>query len=375
MTNVATVCLLSSLTVVFLLLQWPNEANPDEWNAFSDEEVEHSFSWMSMLRRILLLLLTVIGGPLALMVLQQRQILYRPEVARMRVSRGQKSKPMSWGLEHEEFFLSSRDGTKLHTWLLYSQREAKAPRPAVLFFHSNAGDIPQRLDFFSRLCRHLDVVILAMEYRGFGRSDDAEMSEESFVEDAACAYQWLVNYASRETSGVDPQQLYLFGRSLGGCVAVRLVTHLLGMDPAARSPPQPLELSKARLPLPAGILIENSPSSIADVATHLMPFLKCLPKRILAWPVLLDEWRSNDWLDWIGQTLSKEQRSLRLCLLSAVHDKVVPVSCMEELFRVGQKHQSLDVSFHSFQRGEHMSTYLLAGERYWQALRIFLQRE
>lgn len=25
------------------------------------------------------------------------------------------------------------------------------------------------------------VVILAMEYRGFGRSDDAEMSEESFV--------------------------------------------------------------------------------------------------------------------------------------------------------------------------------------------------
>lgn len=26
-------------------------------------------------------------------------------------------------------------------------------------------------------------------------------------------------------------------------------------------------------------------------------------------------------------------------------------------------------------RGEHMSTYLLAGERYWQALRIFLQRE
>lgn len=35
---------------------------------------------------------------------------------------------------------------------------------------------------------------------------------------------------------------------------VRLVTHLLGMDPAARSPPQPLELSKARLPLPAGIL-------------------------------------------------------------------------------------------------------------------------
>lgn len=35
---------------------------------------------------------------------------------------------------------------------------------------------------------------------------------------------------------------------------VRLVTHLLGMDPAARSPPQPLELSKARLPLPAGTL-------------------------------------------------------------------------------------------------------------------------
>ena len=40
----AEVCLLSSLTVVFLLLQWPNEPNPDEWNAFSDEETA-GFVW------------------------------------------------------------------------------------------------------------------------------------------------------------------------------------------------------------------------------------------------------------------------------------------------------------------------------------------
>ncbi|CAK8993989.1 unnamed protein product [Durusdinium trenchii] len=212
-----------------------------------------------------------------------------------------------------------------------------------------------------------------MEYRGFGRSADGGISEKSFVEDAACAYNWLVNYASTEKSCVDPARLFIFGRSLGGCVAAPRTCGPAGarrVFPACLQTQRPGE--KQPLPLPAGVLIENSPSCIADMAMHLMPFLRILPRRLLSWPVLLDEWRSNDWLNWIGSALSSQKKSLRICLLSAAHDKVVPASCMEELRDVGGKHKSLDISFHSFQRGEHMSTYLLAGDRYWQALRNFI---
>ncbi|OLP89936.1 Alpha/beta hydrolase domain-containing protein 13 [Symbiodinium microadriaticum] len=51
-------------------------------------------------------------------------------------------------------------------------KQEERRRPAILFFHSNAGDISQRLDFFKRCCRNLDVVVLAMEYRGYGRSEN-----------------------------------------------------------------------------------------------------------------------------------------------------------------------------------------------------------
>lgn len=384
MTSLVAVCILGVLTLVAFNFQ-SAEPKIDTWKdfeAFEDEELEGpalSWLWMlQLLQRIVVLLLAVIGGPLVMIVLQQRSILYRPEVAGRRISTGQKANPVAWGLDYESFFFTSRDGTKLHAWLLSSRKEVEVKKPAILFFHSNAGDIPQRLDFFSRMCRQLNVVILAMEYRGFGRSDDAEISEESMVEDASCAYQWLVNYAVVDSSQVDPEQIYVFGRSLGGCVTVRLVSWLLGVDGSARSPPTETETetstssTSSKLPLPAGIVLENSPNCIADVATHMLPFLRLVPRSLLTWPLLLDEWRSSDWLDWIGQVLSKDAKSLQVCLLSAAQDKVVPPSCMEDLRRVGQKHRSLEVSFHSFQRGDHMGTYLLAGEHYWHCLRHFL---
>lgn len=370
MSSFVAVCFLGVATFLLGLQLSIPRADFEDLEDF-DDDADYN-SWISMCQKFLILLMAVILVPLAMIVLQQRNILYRPIVAGRRVSIGHKSNPAAWGLEHEGFFLSSRDGTKLNAWLLYPQKGAQTKRPALLFFHSNAGDIPQRLDFFSQLCRQLNVVILAMEYRGFGRSADGGISEKSFVEDAACAYNWLVNYASTEKSCVDPARLFIFGRSLGGCVAVRLLTFLLGASAGSNCPEEmrrgadsaggPGE--KQPLPLPAGVLIENSPSCIADMAMHLMPFLRILPRRLLSWPVLLDEWRSNDWLNWIGSALSSQKKSLRICLLSAAHDK--------ELRDVGGKHKSLDISFHSFQRGEHMSTYLLAGDRYWQALRNFI---
>eukprot|EP00435_Cladocopium_sp_Y103_P032452 s2342_g8.t1 len=180
-TSLVAVCILGVLTLVVFNFQ-TTEPKIDGWNDFEDEELERpALSWLWMLQRIVLLLLAVIGGPLVMIILQQRSILYRPEVAGRRISTGQKANPLAWGLDHEGFFFTSRDGTKLHAWLLYSRKEVKVKKAAILFFHSNAGDIPQRLDFFSRMCRQLNVVILAMEYRGFGRSDDAEISEEAFV--------------------------------------------------------------------------------------------------------------------------------------------------------------------------------------------------
>ncbi|CAE7359187.1 WAV2, partial [Symbiodinium necroappetens] len=202
-------------------------------------------------------------------------------------------------------------------------------------------------------------------------------SEPAFVEDAAAAYEWLVTYATSENSVVDPSRIFVFGRSLGGCVTVRLVAHLLGASPHLR---QPLGCAQSpTLPLPAGLILENSPSSISAVVRHLLPPLRWLPPSLLSWPLLLDEWRSRDWLDWIGGGLAelpeRPKARLAVCLLSAASDQVVPPSCMSDLCHTAQSHgATLNTWFHSFARGEHMNTYILAGDAYWDPLNDFVHR-
>lgn len=58
--------------------------------------------------------------------------------------------------------------------------------------------------------------VLAIDYRGFGRSSDRLPSEASVYEDAEAAWRWLAARAP------DARRRVIFGHSLGGAVAVEL---------------------------------------------------------------------------------------------------------------------------------------------------------
>merc|ERR1711879_908760 len=99
-------------------------------------------------------------------------------------------------------------GTHLHSWLITQedQKQQKnaddsTPRPfTVLYFHGNAGNIGHRMKNFHDMYEKLGVNILALEYRGFGDSEDGEgPCETGLLMDALAAYRWLVKNAG--TSG------------------------------------------------------------------------------------------------------------------------------------------------------------------------------
>jgi pimeloyl-ACP methyl ester carboxylesterase len=61
--------------------------------------------------------------------------------------------------------------------------------------------------------------VLAIDYRGFGRSTDQLPSEQTANEDAHAAWHWLARtYPSAKR--------YIFGHSLGGAIAVQLATEV-----------------------------------------------------------------------------------------------------------------------------------------------------
>ena len=106
-------------------------------------------------------------------------------------------------------------GPKLHAlWLAGPTRHA----PVLLYLHGARRNVDSST-FRIRHMREFGLAVLAIDYRGFGRSTEALPSEATVAEDAHAAWKWIA--ATHPT-----QDRYIFGHSLGGAIAVRLATEV-----------------------------------------------------------------------------------------------------------------------------------------------------
>jgi fermentation-respiration switch protein FrsA (DUF1100 family) len=88
-------------------------------------------------------------------------------------------------------------------------------RPAILYFHGNAGNVFHRYSYGLLLYQKGYNVLMA-EYRGYGNST-GKTTEKGIYRDAEAANLFLM-----EELGYEQDQINLIGRSLGTAVAVNL---------------------------------------------------------------------------------------------------------------------------------------------------------
>lgn len=121
--------------------------------------------------------------------------------------------PKSLGLVYEDVFFPAPDGSRLHGWFIRSSSPGKG---TVLHLHGNAANISNHLPLVAWLPAQ-GFNVLMFDYRGFGKSQ-GKPTLDGVVQDARAALNAL-----RARADVDPNRIVVYGHSLGGATALRLL--------------------------------------------------------------------------------------------------------------------------------------------------------
>jgi len=202
-----------------------------------------------------------VGLPLIAYLAQDALIFYRQPLPEARRADVAKRFPAV-----QEVFLQAKDGTKLQAWY------AKAGSPLVMYFGGNAEEVSWMLDETGNTP---GVSWLLVDYRGYGLSEGAP-GEGALVSDAL---QWFDH--AMAFPGVDPKQIFVFGRSLGSGVAVALAAQRPVAGAILATPYDSLAAVAKRhyWYLPVDLLLKHRFDSIALAPTLKQPLLCLIAER------------------------------------------------------------------------------------------------
>ncbi|KAL1808881.1 alpha/beta hydrolase domain-containing protein WAV2 [Daucus carota subsp. sativus] len=289
------------------------------------------------------LILYGIGGILAtsvgLLVAFQEKLIYVPVVPGL--TKSYPITPARLRLLYEDVWLRSSDGVKLHAWFIKLAPDSRGP--TIVFFQENAGNIAHRLEMVRIMLQRLQCNVFMLSYRGYGASDGFP-SQEGIINDSQAALDHLI-----QRTDIDKSRLVVFGRSLGGAVGAVL----------CKNNPDKI----------GALILENTFTSILDMAGVLLPFLRYfIGGSSSKGPKVLNRFVRSPWstIDVVGQIKQP------ILFLSGLRDEMVPPTHMQMLYAKAAAHNR-SCQFVDFPNGMHMDTWISGGDHYWRTIQSFLE--
>jgi len=229
--------------------------------------------------------------------------------------------PDSFGLQAEDCYFTSSDGVRLHGWFFANENAIAT----LIWCHGNAGNISDRL-YDLVLLSKLPINIFIFDYRGYGRSEGSP-NEKGIYLDAETAFDYMTS-----RNDVDKNKIIIFGRSLGGAVAVDLATKRSGV----------------------GLILEATFTSAKDMAKSSFGFL----------PV-----------HYIMKTKLSSITKIRgieipVLVAHGTSDRTVPFKLGRQLFEAANEPKE----FYEIQNADHNDTFVVGGKFYLERLFKFIDR-
>ena len=132
--------------------------------------------------------------------------------------------PKKLGLTPKEVAFDSEDGEKIHAWLFEAKQQPA--KGTILFFHGNAENLTAHYVQLSWLPAE-GYNYLIFDYPGYGRSS-GHATEEGTIKAGYAALKWVHQY--------DPRPLIIYGQSLGGAIAQRVILDQKDQIPIRHTP-------------------------------------------------------------------------------------------------------------------------------------------
>lgn len=148
------------------------------------------------------------------------------------------------GVAGQEVFFPGPSGRTLHAWYYKHTK----PKFTVVLSHGNAGNITNRLQTINLLLE-AETSVFIYDYQGYGKSEGTADIPEIY-NDAAAAYDYVSN-----AEGIAPENIVLYGESLGAAVSCHLST-----------------MRKSR-----GLILQSGFASLRRIAQETMPLLRIYP--------------------------------------------------------------------------------------------------
>lgn len=270
----------------------------------------------------ILSLAVLLGAGCAALVTQERELVFRP----VREVSGWFS-----GLPNDvrEFYLpvSAEPGAeRLFTWYWPNENPTA---PTLLYLHGVRWNLTAHLRRIENL-RSFGFSVVAIDYRGFGKSDGEMPSEEGVYDDAAVAWRWLVSQES------DPRKRFIYGHSLGTAVATQLAVDKGASDGMG------------------GLILEGGFTTLPEMARALAP-----------------SWFPVDWF--VSQKFATLEKIARVpapvLLVHGTGDRMVPHRFSEALYAAAADPKKLVL----VDGGSHYNTSWVGASEYRAAIAELFQ--
>jgi len=236
----------------------------------------------ALLKTVLLLIVLLYLGAGGYLFAMQKELIFNP-------TKTLQTTPDRLGLAFESVKIPSGTGNErgeLDAWWIPA---AHANDITLLYLHGNDLNVSSNVSHAQRL-HDMGYNVLLADYRGYGNSTGGAPSEAKVYEDAEATWNYL-----RQKKGLKSAQIFIYGHSLGGAIAIDLATHHADA---------------------AGLIVESTFTSMQAMGELRYSFL----------PVA---WMLNQRFDSLQKIA---QLKTPLLLIHGTWDKEVPVAMSQQLF-------------------------------------------